>query len=205
MPVIKELKSTAKFPVLNVLIFILVFGYLDYGTIIMLSKLPSIVNEILSADSNMLVLADIGTIFVIVFMSIVLVWFNIGIIHAMVEYVRLIGVSVTLLDEGIEIEGRSKKAFIPNSSIIHISSSHNKRSLLIVWNGAKDIMTFIISTTAFGRQDINEAVSVLKEKDVYVDDQKKAREFRKQIKKFQLSGILWPFRTFCDIADGIEK
>jgi hypothetical protein len=202
--IIKEFESNAKFPVLAVLIFILVFGYVDYNCIIVLTKFPSLFSEIFGSNSNMLVLADIGILFVGVFSVIVLAWFNIGIIYGFVQYVRMIGVSLTILDEGIKIKGRSKEAFIPNSSIKHISRSANKRSLFIAWNGAKDIMTFAISHNVFGMQAVNEAISILKEKDVYIDDQEQALKIRKGIKKFR-SILFLPFSTLCDIEDGIEK
>jgi hypothetical protein len=145
MQVNREFKSIAKFPVLEVLIFVIIFGYLDYGGVAMISKSPSLVNEIFTADSTMLVLADIGFIVITLFVGIVLACFNLIIIHGFIEYIRLIGVSMTLLDEGIKIQSRSKEAFVPNSSITHISRSKNKRYLFIVWNGKKEVMTFVVS------------------------------------------------------------
>ena len=199
----KEFKATKKFPVLAAVLFIIIFGYVDYGAVLMISKAPSLVNEIFTADSTMLVLADIGVIVIDLFVGIVLAWLNWVIIWGIVENIRLIGVSVNLLNEGIEIRRRSKKAFVPNTSITHISRSLNKRSLFIVWNGAEDIMTFVISDDTFGKGAVEESDLILRERRGYVDDPKEAVEIRKGIKKF--GGIFLPSRSLCDIADGIGR
>jgi hypothetical protein len=197
-----QFKSIRKFPVLEVLIFVIIFGYLDYGGVVMISQSPSLANEIFTADSTMLVLADIGFMVVILFVGILLVWFNVIIIHGFVEYIRMIGVSLTLLDEGIKIQSRSKEAFVPNSSITHISRSKNKLYLFIVWNGKKEVMTFVVSSKTFGIEAVNDVDSILKERSAYVDDQEHALEILKGIKKFR--GILLPFKSLCDIEDGVE-
>ena len=200
MQVIKEFKSIVRFSVFDTLIFVVTFGYVDYITVGAISKIPGATNEIFTADLPVLVLADIGFMVVALFVSIVLAWFNAIFIHFFIRHIRLIGVSVSLLDEGIRIKGRSREAFIPNSSITHISRSANKRHLFIVWNAAKGPMSFILSNRTFGIKAVQEADSILRARDAYVDDPKRALEIRKGISKFR--GILWP-KSHCDIADGV--
>jgi hypothetical protein len=200
MQVIREFKSIVRFSVFDTFIFVIIFGYLDYYGVAVISKSPHIVIEIFTADLPMLVLADIGFIVVTLFVAIVLAWFNAIFIHGFIRHIRLIGVSVSLLDEGIRIKGRSSEAFIPNSSITHISRSASKRHLFIVWNAARGPMSFVLSNRTFGMKAVEEADSILKERDAYVDDPKRALKIRKGISKFR--GILWP-KSHCDIADGV--
>ncbi len=200
MQLIKEFKSIVKLSVFDIFIFVIIFGYLDYRAVVMISKIPAVMKEIFTADLPVLVLADIGFIVVTLFVAIVVAWFNAIFIHFFIRHIRLIGVSVSLLDEGIRIKGRSGQAFVPNSSITHISRSANNRHLFIVWNAVKGPMSFILSNRTFGMKAVEEADSILRARDAYVDDPKRALEIRKGISKFR--GILWP-KSHCDIEDGV--
>ncbi|MHC4155828.1 MAG: hypothetical protein ACYST6_13020 [Planctomycetota bacterium] len=200
MQVIKEFKAITKFPVVATFIFVIIFGYVDYFTVVAISQIPALMNEIYTADLTMLVLADIGIAIIILFAGIVVVWFNAIMIRGFIRHIRLIGVSVGLLDEGVRIKGRSKGAFIPNSSIIHISRSGSRRYLFIVWNGRTGIKSFVLSSRTFGMAAVEEADLILRERKGYIADSKQALAMRKSMKKFR--GILWP-KGHCDIADGV--
>jgi len=202
MQVIKEFKSIKKFPVFLTVFLVAVLGYVDYWGVVAISGIFVLVAKAVSAEIALLMWVNIVMIIMLVFISIVLVWFNWVSIWGFAENIRLIGVSLNILDEGIEIRGRSKKAFVSNSSILHVFRSANKRALLIVWNGAKDIMTFVISNETFGKNAVDEADLILSKRRGYVDDPKQTVEICKGIKKFHR--ILLPFRSLCDIADGVE-
>lgn len=202
MNVIKEFKSVVKFSILDLIIFVIVFGYIDCLSIMAVPRIVSIVHEAAGTDTTLLMWIDIIYVLIYSMVTIFIIWFNLGMIHAFVQHHLMIGVSITLLEEGIWIQRRAKKAFIPNASITHIFCFKDKPTLFLVWNGRKGQKTFLMSKNVFGKESVIEADSILKDRKGYIDDSKQVKEIHKSIKKFH--SLLLPCRNCCDLADGVE-
>lgn len=205
MEMIKEFKSEAKFPLTEIIIFVAIFGYIDYGVLISIPKFLSLINKVINPVTTLLMLIDISVVIIFLFIIALLVWFHIAMIQGLAGIMEMIGIKVVIFDKGIKIQKNRKEAYIPNPSITHISCSDDKKYLFIVWNGAIRTMTFVVSSKKFGSDAVKEMDLILSEKDAYISDPIQALEIRKSIKRFSdFHTLLFPFRSLCDIENGVE-
>ena len=206
MEIIREFKSKAKFPLTEIIIFIAMFGYIDYGIIILIPKFLSLINKVINPVTTLLMLIDISFEIIFLFLIALLVWFHIAMIQGLAGIMEMIGIKVVIFDEGITIQKNRKEVYIPNSSITHISCSDDKKYLFIVWKGAIRTMTFVVSSKRFGSDAVKEMDLILSERDAYISDPIQALKMRKNIKRFNdFLTLLFPFRSLCDIEDGVNS
>jgi hypothetical protein len=203
MQVVKEFKSIGKYPWLEVVLFVPIFGGVDYGGLLAIPRIFSLAVEAAGAEVAFLMWANIGLIIIFLFAVVVIVWLNIVFIWGFAEAVRLVGMRMIVLDEGLKICGRSREAFVPNSSIVNTWRSENGRSFWILWQGKKRLRTFVISEKIFGKGAVDQADSIMSARNGYIDDKEQIKQIREDILSFW--DILLPFKSLCDIADGIER
>ena len=201
MQTLKAIKSKQKFPLFDLLLFIGVFGYVDYQLIRVMPIVFSWLNEILNSSSIFITLIDIVLLAIFIFAAFITISINYIVILGMLRHIRLIGFEVFLLDDGIKFRARSREAFVPYSSIKHISTSSDKRYLFIVWKALRGEKSFCVSRRIFGEEGIKEIDSILSKCDAYVHDTTESLEIRKGLEKFK--GNFYFLRNPYDIEDGV--
>ena len=152
-------------------------------------------NKVVSAESTFLMWVEIGRFVVPVIFFVGFAILCVYYINNFRNHLQLLNGQIVLLDNNIEIHGRSKKALIPELSIVRLIKiehpvmkmkipglKENPRTLLLVWKGRDRLMSFPVRESLIGEKAFKEIVSILGEREGYIDDQNSIRPILKELK-----------------------
>lgn len=165
------------------------------ATWILMPLVRNQMNKVVSAESTFLMWLDIGELVVPMVFFIGFAILCVYYINSFKNHLQLLNGRIVLLDNNIEIHGRSKKVSIPEISIVHLIKIEypvmkmrisglkgNPRTLLLVWKGKDRLMSFPVRENLIGEKAFKEMVSILGEREGYVDDQNSIRPILKELK-----------------------
>ncbi len=174
-------------------------------------------NKVVGAESTLLMWVEIGGLVVPMVFFIGFAILCVYYINNFKNHLQLLNGQIVLLDNNIEIHGRSKKALVPELSIVRlIQMEHpvmkmripglkaNPRTLLLVWKGRDCLMSFPVRESLIGEKAFKEIVSILGEKEGYVDDQNSIRPILKELKLNNIT-ISRFLGKWYDIQDGVGR
>ena len=174
-------------------------------------------NKVVSAESTFIMWLDIGELILPVVFLIGFAILCLYYINNFKNHLQLLNGQIILLDNNIEIHGRTKKALIPEMSIVRLIKieyppmkmripglKENPRTLLLTWRGEDRTMRFPVRENLIGEKAFKEIVSILGKREGYVDDQNSIRPILKELKlnNITISRLLG---KWYDLQDGVAK
>lgn len=205
-------------PIVNSLLAMIIMILTTIGaTWMFMPLIQNQMNKVVSAESTFLMWVEIGRLVVPMAFFIGFTILCVYYINNFKNHLQLLNGQIVLLDNNIEIHGRSKKALIPELSIVRlIKMEHpvmkmripglkeNPRTLLLVWKGRDRLMSFPVRESLIGEKAFKEIVSVLGEREGYVDDQNSIRPILKELKLNNITISRFLGKRY-DIQDGVVK
>lgn len=92
----------------------------------------------------------------------------------------LFSLTISVLDDGIEITSKAGKYLIPRSDILHLF--HYTIGVILVWRQVDSPITFHVRKSYFGNKTIKEMAGLLSRFEGYTEDQNQIKRISKSLK-----------------------
>lgn len=159
------------------LICVLFFGALD---LYLLFGVAKIVFAAFRSDIWLEVVAHIGMAMIGAIIVFLFLFITFSFIKMMRMNCHLFSLTISVLDDGIEITSKAGKYLIPRSDILHLF--HYTTDVTLVWKQGSAPITFHVRKSHFGNKTIKEMAGLLSRFEGYTEDQNQIKRIRKSLR-----------------------